>query len=120
MQYNAFIDPDERYLIVCIAGLPDAIGMGDYYVSFRSEYDTWTGPVNMGDKINTPDNSAPSPYVSPDGKYFFFASTRKIQSGDEAATERRYEDIRRQQTEPGNGNSDIYWVDASFIEALRP
>jgi hypothetical protein len=120
MQYNAFIDPDERYLIVCIAGLPDAIGMGDYYVSFRSEDDTWTGPVNMGDKINTPDNSAPSPYVSPDGKYFFFASTRKIQSGDEAATERRYEDIRRQQTEPGNGNSDIYWVDASFIEALRP
>jgi hypothetical protein len=118
-QYNAFIDPDERYLIVCIAGLPDAIGRGDYYVSFRFDDDTWTGPVNMGDKINTPGNSAPSPYVSPDGRYFFFASTRKIH-GDAESNERRYADIRRRQTEPGNGNSDVYWVDASFIEALRP
>jgi hypothetical protein len=119
-QYNAFIDPDERYLIVCIAGLDDAIGRSDYYVCFRDESDTWFGPVNMGPLINTPDNTAPSPYVSPDGRYFFFASTRKIESGGEDSSPRSYDRIRLMQTEPGNGRSDIYWVDASFIEGLRP
>lgn len=116
-QYNAFVDPDERYLIVCIAGLEDAIGQSDYYVSFRSKDDSWTGPINMGPKINTPGNAGPSPYVTPDGRYFFFASTRQI-GGD--AKRRRYGDIRGKQTEPGNGSSDIYWVEASFIEELRP
>lgn len=119
-QYNAFIDPGERYLIVCIAGLDDAIGRSDYYVCFRDDADAWRGPVNMGPAINTPDNTAPSPYVSPDGRYFFFASTRKIDTGGEGAGPRSYDRIRDMQTEPGNGRSDIYWVDASFIEGLRP
>ncbi len=119
-QYNAFIDPDESYLIVCIAGLEDAISHSDYYVCFRNEDDGWRGPINLGDKVNTPDNTAPSPYVSPDGKYFFFASTRKIVSGDGDAKMRVYGDFQDQQTEMGNGRSDIYWVSASFIEALRP
>jgi hypothetical protein len=116
-QYNAFIDPDERFLVVCIAGLEDAIGQSDYYVCFRDSGDSWKGPINMGPKINTRGNSGPSPYVTPDGRYFFFASTRRI---GESVKTRRYGDIRARQTEAGNGSSDIYWVDASFIESLRP
>jgi hypothetical protein len=119
-QYNAFIDPGERYLIVCIAGLDDAIGRSDYYVCFREADDTWRGPFNLGPAVNTPDNTAPSPYVSPDGMYFFFASTRKIDTGDGAGALRSYAAIRDKQTEPGNGRSDIYWMDASFIGTLRP
>ena len=119
-QYNAFIDPDERYLVVCIAGLDDASGRSDYYVCFRNEDDGWRGPINLGHKINTPDNTAPSPYVSPDGKYFFFASTRKTSPGGSESNLRNYSDLQAIQTETGNGRSDIYWVNASFIEALRP
>lgn len=118
-QYNAFIDPDERYLIVCMTGGPDAIGRSDYYVSFRGEDDSWQGPVNMGEKINTPGNSGSSPYVSPDGRYFFFASTRgKPESA--APTERSYGGLQSRIGEPQNGSGDIYWVDAVFIEELRP
>ena len=119
-QYNAFIDPDERYLIVCIAGLEDAIGRSDYYVCFRNRNDVWSAAVNMGPEINTPDNTAPSPYVSPDGRYFFFASTRKIVPEGDGEKPRSYAGIQAMQTKPGNGRSDIYWVDASFIEELRP
>jgi hypothetical protein len=118
-QYNAFIDPDERYLIVCIAGRDDSIGRGDYYVCFRNEDDSWVGPINMGEQVNTPGNTAPSPYVSPDGKYFFFASNRKVP--DETTTVTlSYEKILRTSTFPQNGNADIYWMEASFIESLRP
>jgi hypothetical protein len=119
-QYNAFIHPDETYLILGIGGREDAIGRSDYYVSFRAEDDSWTGPVNMGEAINTPDNAVASPYISPDGMYFFFASTRKRPAGEAEAGGRTYEEILEEQSRPGNGNSDIYWVDASFIETLRP
>jgi hypothetical protein len=118
-QFNAFIDPDERYLIVCMSEGPDAIGRADYYVSFRNDDDSWQGPINMGEKINTPGNSGSSPYVSPDGRYFFFASTRG-KAETEAPATRTYEDLQSRVTEPQNGAGDIYWVDASFIEELRP
>lgn len=116
-QYNAFIDPDERYLILGIAGRDDSIGPGDYYICFRSENDEWTGPINMGEKINTPTNRVVSPYVSLDGKYFFFASNRQKEDSGEART---YMGIQQKVAEPQNGSSDIYWIDASFIETLRP
>ncbi|UCG51857.1 MAG: PD40 domain-containing protein [Candidatus Latescibacterota bacterium] len=118
MQFNAFIDPEERYLIVGIADHEDNIGRYDYYVSFRGEDDSWTGPINMGELVNTPGNTVVSPYVSPDGKYFFFSSNRKGER--DAGTKRSYESIKRMTTEPQNGAADIYWVNASFIEALRP
>lgn len=115
-QYNAFIDPGERYLIVGIGGQEDNIGPGDYYVCFRSENDEWTGPINMGEKINTPTNRVVSPYVSLDGKYFFFASNRQ----DEDEGPRTYDGLQTMISSPKNGASDIYWIDASFIETLRP
>jgi len=118
-QYNAFVDPDERYLIVCMSGREDNIGRSDYYICFRNDDDTWTGPINMGDEVNTPGNTAPSPYVSPDGRYFFFASNRRSPE-DTSSTKWSYEHILRMSTLPQNGNSDIYWMESSFIESLRP
>jgi hypothetical protein len=118
-QFNAFVDPDEKFIIVCMAGRPDAIGDCDYYVTFRNSDDTWTGPVNMGPAVNTPGNNVGSPYVSPDGRYFFFASNRSSDAAPPAG-ERTYRSIQRMAAEPQNGDADIYWMDASFIESLRP
>jgi hypothetical protein len=118
-QFNAFVDPEERYLIVCMAEHADNIGVYDYYVCFRGGDDSWTGPINMGPEVNTPGNRVASPYVSPDGKYFFFASTRRGE-GDAPEARRSYASIHRRAAEPQNGSADIYWMDASFIESLRP
>jgi len=118
MQFNAFIDPDERYLIVCMAGNPENIGRGDYYVCFRNEDDTWTNAINMGEKINTQGNNVTSPYVSPDGKYFFFASNRKSDAAKQQ--KRTYANLQANANAPQNGSADIYWIDAAYIETLRP
>jgi hypothetical protein len=115
-QYNAFIARDESYLIYLVAGREDNIGLADYYISFRNDDDTWTGPINMGPKINRPGARGASPYVTRDGRYFFFSSTRPL--GEDVALS--YDLIRRLYYEPENGSPDIYWVDASFIEDLRP
>jgi hypothetical protein len=52
--------------------------------------------------------------VSPDGKYFFFMSSRLARP--EQLT---YRALRELQGQPGNGNADIYWVAAELITALR-
>lgn len=119
-QFNAFIAPDESYLVVCVWGREDSFGGVDYYVVFRSPDDVWSGPVNMGESINMAEGAEWSPYVSPDGGYFFFMSSRATIQ-DRISPERLdYADIQRLHALPMNGNSDIWWIKAGFIEELRP
>ena len=119
-QYNAFISPDESYLIVPVAGREDGLGGDDYFISFRNQDDSWSDLINMGDKINTPGGREHSPYVSPDGKYFFFMSARmkKVFEHPEGGMTRDL--MLRMSREAGGGSVGIYWVDSSFIEELRP
>jgi hypothetical protein len=118
-QFNAFVAPDESYLILCTAGRHDTRGRTDYYVVFRTPDDRWSEPVNLGDRVNTSQDAEFSPYVSPDGKYFFFMSSRPLP--DEAippALSREF--LERFRAQPGSGNAAIWWMDAGFIERLRP
>ena len=75
--------------------------------------------IKFGPEINTPGDNANSAFVSPDGKYLFFSSSRKdtamlqVRSGTSLST------IIRSKSMPGNGASSIYWVDAKIIEELR-
>jgi hypothetical protein len=116
MQYNAFVAADESYVIYLVPEKEGNIGASDYYISFRSEDDTWTGPINMGPAVNRPGATGASPYVTRDGTYFFYSSTKPLPEG----TALSYDLIKRLYYEPENGSPDIYWVDASFIEELRP
>lgn len=85
---DVFIDPDESYIIFC-ARRPDGLGQGDLYISFKKEDGTWTRSKNMGERINSQSHEL-CPFVSMDGKYFFYTSRK-----------------------------DIYWVDAKIIEEMR-
>ncbi len=82
---DVFIAYDESYLIFC-AERKGGYGRGDLYISFRQEDGAWTEAKNMGEAINTADYEF-CPFVTKDGKYFFYS-----------------------------GNKDIYWVDAAVIE----
>ncbi|HEY0592912.1 MAG TPA: nuclear transport factor 2 family protein, partial [Thermoanaerobaculia bacterium] len=119
-RYNAFIAPDESYLVYAIHGRPDGLGRSDYYISFRSPDDTWSEPVNLGPKINSAADDEYSPYVTRDGRYLFFMSSRTAPAaelfGDRVTADR----LQRLAISPGNGNADIWWVDASFLQELRP
>jgi hypothetical protein len=118
-QFNAFIAPDESYLIVCTGDREDSLGGVDYYVSFRNERDAWTGPFNLGPSINTPGSAEFSPYVSPDGRFFFFMSARPfdLETLPPVLTAEYLNGFRQL---PETGNPGIYWVDAAFIQELRP
>jgi len=118
-QFNAFIAPDESYLIVCTGGREDTRGATDYYVVFRTPDDRWSEPINLGNRVNTPQDAEFSPYVSPDGKYFFFMSPRPLPDTDIPPSINRGF-LERFRAGPGSGNPAIWWMDAGFIERLRP
>jgi Tol biopolymer transport system component len=71
----------------------------------------------MGEEINS-DASDYCPSVSADGKYLFFTSTRSAHPSY-SEVPLTYEEKMRILNSPGNGNSDIYWVDARIIEELK-
>ncbi|WP_394747426.1 ankyrin repeat domain-containing protein [Spongiimicrobium salis] len=84
---DVFVDPEERYVIFC--GIrPEGLGRGDLYISFKNLDGTWTKAASMGEKINTEHHEL-CPFVSKDGKYFFYTS-----------------------------NQDIYWVSTKIIDDL--
>jgi len=113
-QFNAFIAPDESYLIVPVDGRDDSIGGCDYYVVFRTPDDRWSEPINLGPTVNSEGSQEFSPYVSPDGKYFFYMATRL-----DRPERLSYQLIRDLHGRPRNGNADIYWVDAGVVTSLR-
>lgn len=95
--FHPFIAPDESYLIFD-SEREDGYGDSDLYISYRQEDGSWGDAVNLGDEINT-DAWEASASITPDGKYMFFS--RNMGSSN-------YENV------------DIFWVDAQFIEALKP
>lgn len=118
-RFNGFVAPDESYMITCVFGRDDSLGGVDYYVSFRSEQDVWTGPFNLGPLVNSAEGAEWSPYVTPDGRYFFFMSSRRKPEAEEPFRLSREKMLRMHEL-PGFGQSAIWWVDAGFIAELNP
>jgi hypothetical protein len=91
-EWDPFIAPDESYLVFC-STKPGGLGRDDIYISFRGEDAAWGPPVNLGPEVNS-SGSENRPWISRDGKFFFFTSTR-------------------------NGSRDTFWVRAAFLERFR-
>ena len=90
-EWDPFIAPDGSYpLLLDEAG---RAGRGRHYISFKEKDGSWGPPRNMGAEVNSA-GSENRPYVTRDGKYFFFTSTR-------------------------NGSRDTFWVRAEFLDRFR-
>ncbi len=92
LKFHPFIAPDESYIIFD-SKLEN--GNADIYISFRQKDGSWGAAIKLGNKINT-ELSDVYGSVTSDGKYFFFRRTLS------------------------NGQKNTMWVDAGFIETLRP
>src|SRR2546430_11746776 len=77
---EAFVSPNEKFLLIGAFGRPDSVGSSDIYVSYNQN-GTWSAPFPVNG-INTPAREY-SPRLSPDGKRLIFTSERGM------ATERR-------------------------------
>jgi hypothetical protein len=89
---HPYVAPDESYLL--FDANPPGSRLPSIYVSFRQAGGTWTEAERLGNEIST-DDAELAASVSPDGRFLFFA--RFV-----------------------GGSADIYWVDASVLDAYRP
>jgi Tol biopolymer transport system component len=106
-EFEPYIAPDQSYLIFMAGGRSDSLGGFDLYISFNRN-GTWTKPVNLGSKINSPANEF-SPSVSMDGKFFFWSSTRELERRP-PETPLNYAQLTNRIRSPGNGLGDIYHI----------
>jgi hypothetical protein len=113
---EAWIAPDQSYIVFSSNGYPDTRGADDIYIAFR-DGDGWTKPRNLGDAVNST-GSEYGAKPSPDGKYLFFCSNRGF---SDKPLERRldYAELTAKLHAPGNGLTDIYQVDIGVLGAKR-
>ena len=109
IEYDPYVAPDESFLIFG-SDRPGGFGNSDNYICFQKEDGSWTNPINLGHPLNSSswDLCANG---TPDGKYFFFKSGRKtdVDKGS----------IGKTSGEEPAEDSDLYWVNFSFINALK-
>ena len=108
---DPFISPDESYLIY--RGYNNSLGRGDLYISYKID-GQWTPPENLGEPINSAHHEM-CPYVTSDGKYFIFASSRMAGKYDSKAGD-VLDVVRGKHRSYDNGQLNIYYISADFIE----
>jgi Tol biopolymer transport system component len=111
---DPFISPAEDYLI--FRGYNNSLGQGDLYISYPVN-GQWTDPENLGEPINSNAHEM-CPYVTLDGKYFIFSSSR-IESRYPSQPNATLEQTRQKHHEYDNGLLNIYYISADFISEKR-
>ncbi len=113
--FNAYIDPDENYIIFSSYKRPDDLGGGDLYYSLRRN-GSWLPAVHFGSAINSATLDY-SPFISPDHKYFFFTSKRQ-RIHFPFSSPKSFAEIRDLLTSCRNGNDDIYIMNFKVVEEM--
>lgn len=113
-EFNAFVSPDEQFILFTGYGRKDDAGGGDLYISVKDTNGNWQGAKNLAFLNSKKLDYCPS--VSFDKKVMYFTSSRHaILPYNEKPL--AYADLIKKFTSPLNGSENIYWVD--FGEVLK-
>lgn len=107
-EFNAFVDPNERYIYFGSFGRPDGFGGGDIYLSSMGANNTWNEPINLGEFVNS-NRLDYSPTVSPNGRYLFFTSERGTNLTESSTNPFDVESVAGSLLAPRTFGSNIYW-----------
>ena len=112
-EFNAFVDPDEKFILFTGYGRKDDTGRGDLYISLKDTEGKWLPSKNL--TFLNSDRLDYCPYVSPDKKILFFTSERAALPVS-FETKTTYNQINNVNQSTLNGTGNIYWV--SFDKVL--
>jgi hypothetical protein len=122
IELGAYVDPDQRYMIVSVVGREDALHSAegiypraDLYVRTRGG-DGWSALRHLGSPINSGADEL-APFVSPDGRYLYFTSERGTLT--EHGTPLDYDALEATLHASGNGLGDIYRIELASAGILR-
>ena len=106
-EFNAFVAPDESYIIFSATGRKGAAGRGDLYISVKKQ-GKWQPSVMLKGNINSIALDY-CPFVSAGNKALFFTSERTTIASHykEALT---IDKLNGLLDAPGNGTGKLYWI----------
>lgn len=102
-EFNAFVDPDQQYIILGIENGPADLGRGDLYVSYHRSDGKWSQPKNLGAPVNSARLDY-CPFVW--NGYLYFTSERPLKFSH--VEKHDLTNIKRSLDSWGNGSGDIY------------
>ena len=74
-EFNAYVSPDESFLIYSCYNRSDGLGSGDLYISYQKADLSWTKAINLGPEINS-EQMDYCPFVNLETKTLYFTSRR--------------------------------------------
>jgi dipeptidyl aminopeptidase/acylaminoacyl peptidase len=107
-EFNAFVDPDEQFILFTSFGRADDMGRGDIYISHRDKNGAWLPVKHLPSLVNSSSLDY-CPYVTGDKQYLIFTSNRLSPDFADGKT-RNIDRVKALLSSPGNGLDDIYWV----------
>jgi Tol biopolymer transport system component len=114
--FNAFIDPDERFILFTSYKREDDLGGGDMYISHRVGGE-WREAQHLDASINSSSIDY-CPYISPDGEWFYFTSPR-VKKENLVSFNGNLQELKQQLGKAGMGSDDIYRLPASAVKQLH-
>ncbi|NQV14970.1 PD40 domain-containing protein [bacterium] len=112
-EFNAFIAPDESYLLFSGYNRPDGLGSGDLYVSYRNADGNWSAARNLGEQINSKYMDY-CPFVTAKTNTLFFTS-RRSNINQSPMGFKSIKELSREINKYENGYSRVYQVSADGI-----
>ena len=107
-EFNAFISPNESYLLYTCYNRKDGFGSGDLYISYNKGNDNWTSAKNLGEEINSPQmDYCPFVYVQ-EGTLYFTSKRSDVKTKFEKHP--GVPDIIKEMNKYENGQSRLYQV----------
>jgi hypothetical protein len=114
--FEAFIAPDESFLLIGSFGREESYGSSDIYISYTRD-GSFTTPKNLGPLINTPARDY-SPRVSGDGKWLLFTSERLDRPPELPMT---YDRFVRMSRSLYNGLGNLYRIPLQYVlDSTKP
>lgn len=116
-EFNAFVSPDEKFILFTAYGRTDDLGGGDLYISVKGDNDQWLPAQNL-QWLNSAKLDY-CPYVTADGSTLIFTSSRH-EIPEHFTTPQTFKDLTSKLKSAENGTDNLYWINfKKVLETLR-
>jgi hypothetical protein len=117
-EFNAFVSPDEEFIIFSSYGRPDDKGRGDLYISMKNSEGKWQPAKNLS--LLNSEKLDYCPFVSFDKKILFFTSEKHLLPSTYNGKGISYAALQKISSEPMNGGGNIYWISwETVLQSLK-
>ncbi len=110
-EFNAYISPDESFLLFGSYGREDGYGGGDIYISYRAPDGTWQKAINLGNKVNTTSLDY-CPFLDHENNVLYFSSNRPASDVEGSV---KFDQLVSIGNSIENGSGNIYRISTSDL-----